>query len=115
MLGHTHVPGDGPWDPGTNSRYERYVNSGSGVAERVITAVEWDGGAAERRPILVAIARMSDLDPVDAGPEQTDPAHRIALRAGERTAIGSLDGEPVVRVVLRAPATVPPLSAVFAG
>ena len=115
VLGHTHVPGDDPWDPGTNSRYERYVNSGSGVAERVITAVEWDGGAAERRPILVAIARMSDLDPVDAGPEQTDPAHRLALRAGERTAIGSLDGEPVVRVVLRAPATVPPLSAVFAG
>ena len=115
VLGHTHVPGDGPWDPGTNSRYERYVNSGSGVAERVITAVEWDGSAAERRPILVAIARESDLDPAGAGPEQTDPAHRIALRAGERTTIGSLDGEAVVRVVLRAPATVPPLSAVFAG
>ena len=48
VLGHTHVPGDGPWDPGTNSRYERYVNSGSGVAERVITAVEWDGAATLR-------------------------------------------------------------------
>ena len=115
VLGHTHVPGDGPWDPGTNSRYERYVNSGSGVSERVITAVEWDGSAAERRPILVAIARTSDLDPLGAGPEQTDPAHLLALRVGDRTTIGSLDGEPVVRVVLRAPASISHPAAPLAG
>lgn len=107
VLGHTHVPGDGPWDPGTGSRYRRYVNCGSGVGQRLVTAVEWDGTAEARRPRLVAIARQSDLDEsgtIDAarpGPE--GPAHRIALHGGRRETIGTLDGEPVVKVAFSAP------------
>ena len=103
VLGHTHIPGDGPWDPGTNSRYRRYVNCGSGVSERILTAVEWDGSAATRRPVLVGFARRSDVDVSGSITTLTDPAHRLAVRRGPMKTIGTLDGEPVVKLELRAP------------
>ena len=105
VLGHTHVPGDGPWDPGTSSRYRRYVNAGSGVGERFLTAVEWDGTSNDRRPVLMAYARRSDVEVPPAVTDSTDPAHRIAVRPGPMQTIGSIDGEPVVKMELRAPAT----------
>lgn len=103
VMGHTHVPGDGPWDPGTESRYRRYVNSGSGVAERILTAVEWDGTSPSRRPVLVAIALESDLTVPPTEVAFTDPSHRIALQGGAREPIGTLGGERVIKVELSAP------------
>ncbi|MEZ5382137.1 MAG: hypothetical protein R2754_10155 [Microthrixaceae bacterium] len=103
VLGHTHIPGDGPWDPGRSSRYDRYVNAGSGVTDRVITAVEWDGTGEERRPVLVAFGTQDDLPIALTYPKATDDAHRLAVRASHRSTIGTLRGQPVVRVELRAP------------
>ena len=44
ILGHTHFPVSAPVSR-TGQRWDRYVNSGSGVTDGVITAIEWDGGA----------------------------------------------------------------------
>lgn len=44
ILGHTHFPVSSPLSR-TGERWERYVNSGSGVTDGVITAIEWDGHA----------------------------------------------------------------------
>ncbi len=44
ILGHTHFPVSAPVSR-TGQRWDRYMNSGSGVTDGVITAIEWDGTA----------------------------------------------------------------------
>lgn len=71
VLGHTHLPLVAPGVPSSNERWWRYLNVGSGVVPRMVTAVEWDGpatlasGTAQAR--LVAWVYADDLpDDVDA-------------------------------------------------
>ena len=54
ILGHSHLPLVAPLGPTDDPAppWERYVNTGSGVASGMVTAVEWDPTAG--RPQLVA-------------------------------------------------------------
>mgnify|MGYP001157964996 CR=1 FL=1 len=52
ILGHTHVPMQGPGSR-FGGRWDRYVNGGSGIGERLITGIEWDGSLDDPRPVLV--------------------------------------------------------------
>jgi hypothetical protein len=53
LLGHTHAPVLEPWSR-SGSWWERYANSGYGIGNGLVTALEWPGGAPPRRPLLVA-------------------------------------------------------------
>lgn len=46
LLGHTHFPVAGPTSR-NGTHWTRYYNSGSGVTDHVITAIEWDGRAVD--------------------------------------------------------------------
>lgn len=53
LLGHTHAPVLEPRSR-TGRWWEQYANSGYGIGNGLVTALEWPGGAAPRRPRLVA-------------------------------------------------------------
>ena len=53
VLGHTHIPMDGPGSK-HGGTWRGYVNGGSGIVDNLITGVEWDGSEPEPRPRLVA-------------------------------------------------------------
>ncbi|NLA34864.1 MAG: hypothetical protein GX868_04145, partial [Actinobacteria bacterium] len=61
VLGHTHIPMDGP-DSKHGGTWRGYVNGGSGIVDNLITGVEWDGSEIEPRPRLVAWTRSANGD-----------------------------------------------------
>lgn len=65
LLGHTHSPVVSPRSRSGND-WTRYLNSGSGVTEGIITAIEWDGTGAETSAVLVAWSMADDQTPSDA-------------------------------------------------
>lgn len=76
LLGHTHFPVAAPLSR-TGRRWARYLNSGSGVNDGMITAIEWDGTGREPTARLVAWT-MAGAD--------TPPAALITTPAGDRLA-----------------------------
>jgi hypothetical protein len=68
ILSHTHVPLAAPLSPHDDGLWSKYVNSGCGMFNRMITGIEWDGtaNAAEPQVRLVAWRYKSDPDLVDA-------------------------------------------------
>ena len=53
LAGHTHSPVFSPVSR-TGESWTRYLNSGSGVTSRCVTAIEWDTLDGEPNPVLVA-------------------------------------------------------------
>lgn len=85
ILGHTHFPLLAPVSR-SGDRWERYANSGSGVSDGLITAIEWDGTGAE------PVARLVGWSFADAdAPEEVV----VRLPDGRRLARWELvpDGE----------------------
>lgn len=76
LLGHTHFPVSSPISR-SGRRWERYVNSGSGVTDGVITGIEWDGTGAEPRVRLVAWTYAGRDTPAEAVVTTAD-GHRLA-------------------------------------
>ena len=78
VLGHTHLPLASPTAP-DGRRWWRYLNSGSGVASKLVTAVELDGVGSPR---LVAWGRPDDLPPhlADLEPTAADAQGRPVVR-----------------------------------
>lgn len=63
FLGHTHHPLRSPGRPDdSGSRWSKYLNSGSGITHRLITAIEWDGTGDPLRPRLRLVAWHRDGD-----------------------------------------------------
>lgn len=62
VLGHTHFPLVAPVSR-TGERWSRYVNSGSGVSDGLVTAIEWDGAGAAPDVRLVAWTFADDDTP----------------------------------------------------
>jgi len=90
VLGHTHFPVSSPVSR-TGRRWQRYVNSGSGVTDGVITAIEWDGAsptdAGEPHVRLVAWAlagRDTAPDAVVVASDGTRLARYVLEQDGER-------------------------------
>lgn len=77
VLGHTHVPMDGPGSK-HGGTWRGYVNGGSGIVDNLITGVEWDGAEPEPRPRLVAWTKNPDGE-----------LERIALSAEEERRVAS--------------------------
>src|SRR5206468_1820950 len=62
ILGHTHFPAAAPVSR-NGRRWERYMNSGSGVNDDMVTAVEWDGTGDEPTARVVAWTSADDDTP----------------------------------------------------
>ena len=104
IMGHTHFPVSSPVSR-TGERWDRYVNSGSGVTDGVITAIEWDGTAtADGGDPSVRLVGWTM-----AGPE-TPPDAVVTTPSGRRLAryVLEQDGD-----MLR-PSTATPLRSAFA-
>lgn len=94
ILGHTHFPLLAPRSR-TGERWTRYANSGSGVSDGVVTAVEWDGTGTEPDVRLVAWTLTNDVTPdevtVEVGGErlarwELEPdGDRLRPRVGARS------------------------------
>lgn len=65
LLGHTHSPVSSPRSR-SGDDWTRYLNSGSGVTEGIITAIEWDGTGAEVTAVLVAWSIADESTPLEA-------------------------------------------------
>ena len=63
ILGHTHTPVSAPVSR-NGQPWTRYVNSGSGVADGLITGIEWNGTATEPMAQLVSWT-FADADTSD--------------------------------------------------
>jgi hypothetical protein len=61
----------------SGDRWTRYLNSGSGVGDGMITAIEWDGTGSEPIGRLVAWTMAEDDTPAD---------NLVVTPAGERLA-----------------------------
>ena len=87
VLGHSHLALAGPRSPADGGRWARYLNCGSGVLPRLVTAVEWDPAEPDQRgwPALRLVAWAWAEDVPEAEPVGEAP-----------------DGRAVVRVVLAA-------------
>ena len=85
VLGHSHLALDGPRSPADGGRWRRYLNSGSGVLPRLVTAVEWDPSTPDEQgwPARRLVAWAWAADVPEAAPVAEAP-----------------DGRPVVRLVL---------------
>lgn len=64
FMGHTHYPIFAPLAK-QGTRWQRYVNSGSGILPNVVTAIEWDGTSDATIATLVCWT-WSDLAPLGA-------------------------------------------------
>jgi hypothetical protein len=65
LLGHTHSPVSEPVSRDA-TRWKRYVNSGCGVAQSLVTAIEWNGDFAPEGAALVAWAYADESTPREA-------------------------------------------------
>jgi hypothetical protein len=102
VLGHTHFPVASPLSR-TGRPWKRYVNSGSGVTDGLITAVEWDGSGGGDPAVRLVGWSMAGAD--------TPPDAVVTTPAGARLARFVLepDGEHL------RPSTLAPMRAATAG
>ena len=95
LMGHTHFP---VFEPVSHSgaRWWRYVNSGNGLGDGLITAIEWAGGDRPHEPRLVAWC-WGDRDEWRDALEGLDPETHHAGRPVHRVVmVPSADGRTLI-------------------
>ncbi len=90
LMGHTHVPVLQPMSR-TGARWMRYANSGHGLWEGMITAIEWEGSLGRPvQPKLVAWVRL----------DRTTDLGRETFIPDDAVVVVGVDGTTVTRVEL---------------
>lgn len=97
ILGHTHLPVHAARLPGTDDRWDRYINGGCGVHHQMVTAIEWDGTVVGADPVVQLVAWF-DAAAVPDTPDDALVTSHAGRRIARRVLAPSEDGSVLVPV-----------------